>query len=101
MRGREREKERERERERERGREEHPDRQIDREKYKHIMHKLFISIYMYLSMYVIYNLLKKSQLKHMYYIKIPTVRFTGLVRPDPQGELYVYMYAAVSMYVSI
>ena len=23
----------------------------------------------------------------MYYIKIPTVRFTGLVRPDPQGEL--------------
>ena len=34
-----------------------------------------------------YNLLKKSQLKHMYYIKIPTVRFTGLVRPDPQGEL--------------
>ena len=23
----------------------------------------------------------------MYYIKIPTVRFTGLVRPDPQEEL--------------
>ena len=36
-----------------------------------------------------YNLLKKSQLKHMYYIKIPTVRFTGLVRPDPQGELLI------------
>ena len=41
-------------------------------------------------MYIyIYNLLKKSQLKHMYYIKIPTVRFTGLVRPDPQGELLI------------
>ena len=40
------------------------------------------------NLHIIYNLLKKSQLKHMYYIKIPTVRFTGLVRPDPQGELF-------------
>ena len=35
----------------------------------------------------IYNLLKKSQLKHMYYIKIPTVRFMDLERSNPQGEL--------------
>ena len=28
----------------------------------------------------------------MYYIKIPTVRFTGLVRPDPQGDTYIYIY---------
>ena len=33
------------------------------------------------------NLLKKSQLKHMYYIKIPTVRFTDPVRSDPQGGM--------------
>ena len=33
----------------------------------------------------------------MYYIKIPTVRFTDLVRSDPQGGiihtlLYLYLY---------
>ena len=35
-----------------------------------------------------YNLLKKSLLKHtcMYYIKIPTVRFTDLVRSDPHTK---------------
>ena len=33
----------------------------------------------------IYNLLKKSQLKHMYYIKIPTVRFMDLVRSMFEG----------------
>ena len=35
----------------------------------------------------IYNLLKKSQLKHMYYIKIPTVRFMDLVKSNPQGRM--------------
>ena len=35
----------------------------------------------------------------MYYIKIPTVRFTGLVRPDPQGE-YTYI-CLLSIYLSI
>ena len=35
----------------------------------------------------IYNLLKKSQLKNMYYIKIPWVRFMDLVRSNPQGGM--------------
>ena len=45
---------------------------------------IWISILTYVCMY---NLLKKSQLKLMYYIKFPTVRFMDLVGSNLQGRL--------------